>query len=307
MTEDRSQNPRPTSIDSLLRGVLGKLGDIFDGFTGRQWKPSSGLATSEIIERIKQILDSEAREVRGKGKVVPHSIVLKMQWDKFSTDDPTTIDALESELLVAAIDHINDRRYYTYAPMTIEVKPDYFTEGIRFIASFDPSSDSEEDEKEIHLSIPTFDAKAPSSESKSEVDSEPTASTLQPGVFLCTAAFEIGGFENEVQLRVPAPGRISVGRTAESMLTIDDTSVSKHHATLAISANGDMAVADTGSTNGTKVNNEKIAYGEVVTITGDDRVTFGTIDVKFTLAPEPFNSESSESETELTGEEAVEE
>ncbi|MBV6495450.1 MAG: hypothetical protein JFAIHJKO_00559 [Pyrinomonadaceae bacterium] len=299
MTEDSPQNTRSTSIDSLLRGVLGKLGDMFDGLTGRQRKPSSSLSTSEVIERIKKVLDTEARDVRGKGKVVPHSIVLKMQWDKFATDDSDTIGALEDELLIAAIDHINDRRYYTAAPMTVEVKPDFFTEGIRFIASFDPTSDREEDEREIMLSVPSFDAAGKVASTNQPVEVADTSSGAAPEpdrVYLCSTRFSVGGFDDEIVIRVPAPGRISIGRTAESMLTIDDTSVSKHHATLAISAEGKMSVADTGSTNGTKVSGERIAYGEAVAVDNGGTVTFGTVDVKFALQEEasPARSENPE-------------
>lgn len=303
MTEDSPQNTRPASIDSLLRGVLGKLGDMFDGLTGRQRKPSSSLSTSEVIERIKKVLDTEARDVRGKGKVVPHSIVLKMQWDKFATDDSDTIGALEDELLIAAIDHINDRRYYTSAPMTVEVKPDFFTEGIRFIASFDPTSDREEDEKEIMLSVPNFDAAEKVASAAESVVGSETGSVPEPDrVYLCSAQFSLSGLDNEIVIRVPAPGRISIGRTAESMLTIDDTSVSKHHATLAISADGKMSVADTGSTNGTKVNREKIAYGEAVSIANNGVVTFGTVDVKFGIqqaASSAVSEEGGEEEDEV--------
>lgn len=306
MTEDSPQKATSGSLDSLVRGVLGKFGDIFDRFTGRQWKPSSSLATSELVERIKKILDSEARDVHGKGKVVPHSVILKMQWDKFSTDDPKTLGALENELLVAAIDHINDRRYYTSAPMTVEVKPDYFTEGIRFITSFDPNSDNETDEREVHISIPALNTseKADSGADASE-DMSAARGTEMDGVCICTATFELDGFANDVKLRVPTPGRISIGRTAESLLRIDDASISKHHATLAISSDAQMAVADTGSTNGTKVNGEKLSYGEAVSISERDTVTFGTIDVKFSLGHEVRENGSSESNDESVTDEVA--
>ncbi|KXK06891.1 MAG: FHA domain-containing protein [Acidobacteria bacterium OLB17] len=293
MTEDSPANPKPMSIDSLLRGVLAKLGDIFDGFTGRQRKPTSGLATSSLIERLKAILDSEAREVLGKGKVVPYSITLKMQWDKFETDDPAIIEALENELFVAAMDHINDQRYYTAAPFSVVVKPDYFTEGIRFIASFDPASDKDEDEKEIQLAMPSLAVDPGSGTSDPVKDSEGMEQPASgPTAFICAARFTLAGFENEVKIRVPAPGRVSVGRTAESMLRIEDDSVSKHHATLAVSETGELAVADTGSTNGTKVNGEKIAYGAAVAVKNDDVVTFGAVDVKFEVIPEDEAAET---------------
>ena len=44
---------------------------------------------------------------------------------------------LENELLIAAVDHINDKRYHTFAPMKLEIKADYFTEGVKLSASFD--------------------------------------------------------------------------------------------------------------------------------------------------------------------------
>ncbi len=90
------------------------------------------------------------------------------------------------------------------------------------------------------------------------------------------------------------------------MLTIDDTSVSKHHATLAISVDGKMSVADTGSTNGTKVNGEKIAYGEAVSIDNNGVVTLGTVDVKFGIQQEASPAISEEGDEEEVDEEQVE-
>ena len=106
------------SADWFLRGVLAKVGETFDRLTGRNWKPSSSLATSELTEKLKLLLDAEAKDVGGGGgrKFVPHNVKLKMQWDKFSTDSEIALGKLENELLIAVIDHINDKRYYTYAP-----------------------------------------------------------------------------------------------------------------------------------------------------------------------------------------------
>ncbi|HEY2866404.1 MAG TPA: hypothetical protein VGJ02_04880, partial [Pyrinomonadaceae bacterium] len=123
--------------DWLVRGVLTKVGDIFDRLTGRGWKPSSTLATSELIEKLKALLDSEVREDRPGCKFVPNNIKLKMQWDKFSTDSETGLRKLEVEMLSAVVDHINDRRYFTHSPLALEIKPDYFTPGVRLLVSFD--------------------------------------------------------------------------------------------------------------------------------------------------------------------------
>ena len=154
MSELKPVSSGKTSADWLLRGVLTKLGDIFDRFTGRRWIPSSSLAASELSERMKQLLNAEAKNVAGKGVVVPHNIKLKIQWDKFSTDSESSLKALETELLTSAVDHINDSLYYTYAPLSLEVKPDYFTEGVKLLVSFEKFND-DTTEAEVNVSVPS--------------------------------------------------------------------------------------------------------------------------------------------------------
>lgn len=263
-------------MDWLLRGSLTKIGDLFDRFTGRRWIPSSRLATSELIERIKTLLDSEARTVSGKGSVVPHHIRLKMQWDKFSTDSGKSMKKLENELLIAAIDHINDSLYYTYAPVTLEIKPDYFIEGVKLYVGFE-KLDDEEREVEVNITVPAINLseRIPPSENK-----------LLAGECNFLARFEVKDSVIERRVNFPAGGRVSVGRTVENGLSIDDASISKIHATLAINTAGNLSVADTGSTNGTFINGERISYGKAVVLDIDDVVKFGTVDVIFEKLPE---------------------
>ena len=286
MTEDSPHNPAKVSIDSLLRGVLRKLGDILDGFTGRRKEPPSALATSELIERLKKLLDQRAIDVRGKGKIVPHHIVLKTQWDKFSTDDPENLTALEDELLVAIVDHINDKRYFTNAPVMIEVKPDYFSEGVHFIASFDQDIDDESEATVVRFPVDEPRSGKDSEPEPEGEDQPPSAAEDRTTNFLFTANFETEAGEKVTKLRVRENGRISVGRTAESLLDIDDTSVSKHHAVIVVGEDGAITIADTGSTNGTMVNGERLAYGEARTIDPEDEVTFGSVLMRFSVEKE---------------------
>ncbi|HLM59395.1 MAG TPA: hypothetical protein VK308_01200, partial [Pyrinomonadaceae bacterium] len=62
---DKTQSPpqKSFSLDWLVRGVLTKIGDTFDRLTGRNWKPSSSLATSELIDRLKKLLDAEVKDL----------------------------------------------------------------------------------------------------------------------------------------------------------------------------------------------------------------------------------------------------
>jgi len=293
VTQERSVPKKGLSADWLVRGVLTRIGDTVDRFTGRRWTPSSSIATSELIERIKKLLDAEAKDVPGKGVVVPHNIKLRMQWDRFSSDAESALAALESELLVATVDHINDSLYYTYAPVTMDVKPDYFIQGVKLMVSFEQFTDEDRD-VEMNVTVPAMNL----SEIIEKV-AEPEVAA--PGYI---ARFQHNGEDREVELKFPPGQSRAVGRTGGNDLILDHTSVSKTHASLAIGADGKLAVADTGSTNGTFVNDERIAYGKAISVSDDDKVRFGTVAVAFEYVPAPviIAQETQAEEGEPSGE-----
>ncbi len=265
------------SPDWFVRGILTKLGEMFDRLTGRNWKPSSSLATSELIEKLKTLLDSEARDLGEKGRFAPHIIKLKMQWDKFSTDAEQSLKKLETELLTAAIDHINDRRYHTYAPMQFEIKQDYFTEGVKLSASFDKFAVEENDEtEEINVTVPDLkNIVIPSAENE----------IIEPEKEIFSVSFTVNNQPKQVQLIFSPKERKTVGRTKENDLWINDTSVSKMHAALVLNDDNQLVVADTGSTNGTFVSGMRIAYGKAIVLTDTEKLSFGTVDVELRHIP----------------------
>ncbi len=270
MSENESiSNKKSFSPDWLVRGVLSKIGETFDRLTGRNWKPSSSLATSELIDRLKKLLDSEVKDLNEKGKFVPHNIKLKMQWDKFSTDAEDSLKKLEHELLTASIDHINDRRYHTFAPMKLEIMPDYFTEGIKLQASFEEFGDDER-EGELNVSFPSLKNIniAPPEEKKIEVEKD-----------FFVAQFTLNEQRKNVVIAFADGERKSVGRTKNNDLSIDDPSVSKIHAAFVLNPKKRLMVADTGSTNGTFISGQRIPYGKAILINDGEKLKFGTIEV----------------------------
>jgi len=271
MAENKPVKLKGFSIDWLIKGSLTKIGDIFDRLTGRGWKPSSSLATSELIERMKSLMDAEVRENGHNRKYVPHNIKLKMQWDKFSADSETAMKKLENEFLVAAVDHINDRHYYTYSPLSITIKPDYFTSGVVLLVSFD-KFDADEHEAAINVTVDSI---------KGEKTAPAPIVEKQKGTL--AVRFEAAGKQVVKALDLEEGKRLSVGRTKENSLQIDDTSISKAHASLLLNKDGKLVVADTGSTNGTFVNGERIAYGKAVELNKGTKLMFGLINVSFDL------------------------
>lgn len=277
MPEENNSSKNKFSIEWLLRGVLTKLGDMFDSLTGRRWTPSSSLATSELIEKLKKLLDLEVKDMGARGKFVPHNIKLKMQWDKFSTDSEDAIRRLENELTIAAIDHINDNRYHTYAPIKLQITPDYFTEGVKLLVSFD-KFDEEKREAAVNVTVPQIKVGDYLPELPPETAPEPEAETF-------IVAFSLNGKPKQIELKFAEKQRRSVGRSKENDLALEDQSVSKIHASLVLNSEKMLLVADTGSTNGTFINDKRIAYGRAFPIENADKVKFGNIEVTFEHIP----------------------
>src|SRR5438477_707575 len=146
MPDQRDSSPKPKRDtilpERLMRRVLEGVGEVVDRKLGRTFDPKSGLTTDQIIARMNQRIDAKVRNEKGQGRIAPHHLKLKIEWGTHSETPPEVTKRLESEVLAAAIDHINDSRYRTLAPITIETDVDIFTKGI----SVDPTFGEFEEE-----------------------------------------------------------------------------------------------------------------------------------------------------------------
>ncbi|QQS41755.1 MAG: FHA domain-containing protein [Acidobacteriota bacterium] len=289
MAEDKGSTAKKGfSLDWLIGGVLSKLGDTFDRITGRNWNPSSNLATSKLEEKLKLLLDAEVREEPGGGRFVPHVFKLKIQWNKFSTDSDSDLKKLEHELHAAAIDHINDRLYHTHAPIEVSVEKDYFVEGVQFIAGFGKFGESEDDEVAVNVTLKNIPVgEIPPAEEPHLEDRD--AQEEAPGPEIC---FDLVVQGKPVR-RCVAFGdakRFSVGRSGTNDIVIDDPSVSKVHASVALSSSGGIVIADTGSTNGTFIGGSRMPYGKAAPLSDGMKVRFGDIEALVSISSVLQNS-----------------
>ncbi len=253
--------------ERLLRRVLEGMGGVVDRKLGRTVEPRSGLTTSQLIERMKRRIDERVRDEGKKGRVAPHHLVLKVEWGTHSEAPPEILDDLKNECLAAAIDHINDHRYRTLAPVDVEAEIDIFTTGISVDPTFGEFEEDlrrqDEEARAAKLGVPIPGAAPPMP------DIEVIARiTLPQGTREIPLIFKPGG------------KRLNVGRASDNELTLNDASVSKIHGALLMTAEGTLLVADTGSTNGTYLNGRRIAYGESRVIEDGDVVGFGDVEVR---------------------------
>jgi hypothetical protein len=264
--ENPSKRRRDTILpERIMRRVLEGVGDVVDRKLGRTIDPKSGLTTDQLINRMNRLIDERVREEKGRGRIAPHHLKLKVEWGTHSETPPEVTQRLETEILAAAIDHINDNRYRTLAPVKIETEVDIFTSGI----SVDPTFGEFEDElkqQDLERKVGKQIKGAP--REKSEI-------AIQARVTLPEGS-------RDVELLFVAGGRrLNVGRGTDNNLYLNHSSVSKIHAALKMDKLGTLLVADTGSTNGTHINGVRIPYGEARPFTDGDVVAFGEVEVRF--------------------------
>lgn len=252
--------------ERLLRRVLESMGDVVDRKFGRTVAPKGGLTTSQLIDRMKRLIDERVRDEGRKGRIAPHHLKLKVEWGTHSEAPPEILKELEHEVLAEAIDHINDHRYRTLAPLHVEAEVDIFTTGV----SVDPTFG--EFEEELRLE----------DEAKRAVGATvPKGAPPIRDVTVIARVTKRDGTREIPLIFKPGGKRLNVGRVSDNDLSLNDASVSKIHATLLMNLEGTLLVADTGSTNGTYINGRRISYGEARQIQDGDVVGFGDVEVRF--------------------------
>jgi hypothetical protein len=256
--------------ERLMRRVLEGFGDVVDRKLGRVVDTKSGLTTSALISRMTRLMDERVRDEGPKGRIAPHLLKLKIEWGTHSEAPTEIIKELETEILAGAIDHINDHRYRTLAPVKIETEVDIFTSGVSVDPTFgefeEQLRERDEAQRRAHDLGETNIPKGIPRQSDVKV----------------TARTSLNDVTKDINL-VFTPGgrRISVGRGTDNDLYLNHPSVSKIHAALQMNREGTLLVADAGSTNGTYINGRRIAYGEARQIDEGDVVAFGDVEVRF--------------------------
>lgn len=265
----REKKRKEALPERLLRRVLEGFGEAVDRKLGRAADFQDSLTTTKLIERMRRLLDERARDEGKKGRIVPHLLKLKVEWGTHSEAPPEIITELEHEILAAAIDHINDNRYRTLAPVRVETEVDIFTTGVSVDPTYGEFEEELKEEDEARRRVEEHgDARIPKGAPPIPDVKVSARALLQSGVREVVLVFKPGG------------RRLNVGRGSDNDLYLNDASVSKIHAALVMNREGTLLVADTGSTNGTYINGRRLAYGEARQIEEGDVVGFGDIEVR---------------------------
>ncbi len=262
--------------ERFMRRVLEGAGEAIDRKLGRVEDEPTGLTTAQLVEQLKDGIDSRLRDEGRKGRVAPHLVKLKVEWGKHEDAANPALKSLQHELLAAAIDHINDHRYRTLAPVKIQLESDIFTKTFSVVPTFgefeDELAQQDEARRRQKAGLPP------------SVDNEEAAPQSRTVNFVARVT-RPGIESHEITLELTPGGRhLSVGRGADNALRLGHSSVSKVHATMVLKADGRLIVADTGSTNGTFVNGRRLSYGDASLVEAGDVLGFGEVEIRMRRA-----------------------
>ena len=260
--------------ERLLRRVLDRVGAVVDRSLGRTLEPQSGFTTTRLIERMNRLIDERVRNDPKRGRIAPHVMKLKIEWGTHSEAPPESVKELENEVLAAAIDHINDQRLRTLAPVEVETLVDIFTTGITvdpIYGAFEEELQREDEERERARAGAAVTAAVPTGLAGEAAKNVTVHARIQIGKEA----------EDKALSFKPGGRRLSVGRATDCDLSLAHPSVSKIHAAILMNREGTLLVSDTGSVNGTYINGRRINYGEARQLEDGDVVGFGDVEVRF--------------------------
>jgi septum formation topological specificity factor MinE len=253
--------------EGFARRVLERLGAKADSRTATEKQQTfSPREIGDLTSRIERVIENSLKEDKhGTKRVAPNHFKILFTYEETSRLNTQYIEALATELKAVIFEYINNRRYETRGPVMVETGRDLFAK--------------------VTVIKPGFDATDPSQ--KPGVGSLPETATQggkaskQAGDAHSLELRGADGRSHRVQLRAGAAPAY-IGRVAGNAVRIDDPSISRMHCSIALRGNGEIVVADLGSSNGTFVNGQLLPANEARAVKAGDTIKVG--DIALTVA-----------------------
>lgn len=118
------------------------------------------------------------------------------------------------------------------------------------------------------------------------VDVEPPMPDL-PGRSAAGVAAPAKLERNDGQPAQVVTGTVTIGRSADRTIVVDDSRVSRAHATVARTQEGTVVITDEGSSNGTRVNDRAIPSHTPISLSDGDRISVGPVEFVFRVGGQP--------------------
>ena len=252
-----SELPKDEAITNRVEGGVRKfferLGGALDFALRRPLNPQTRTDVTALIPPLERAIDAKLRH-EGSKVIAPNLLELRYDYETYQQLTNKRIEYLERELRLSVYEYIHNRRYTTLGDVEVKIAYDMFTRKLTISAN---CSD------EAPKPVATQTAVAPAT---LQVPATQTSLTLK-------------NKQRELRANITSGARVSLGRTHDNSLVIEDPMVSSVHAAFTIAANGTLYLTDLGSSNGTFVNGVQIVMGDKTIVKAGDRLRFGDVEL----------------------------
>jgi hypothetical protein len=247
--------------EGFFKKVLGRIGSSVDDKLAAGDARSSVRRVGVLAAAIEGAVEAHVRpDSRGIRRLAPDRFEILLTYEEDVKLADSDRRALAAELAATAYEYIVNHRYETLARVYVEVGCDIFARGAHVTASFSP---------------------APGETGSGAVrDVRPVAAGEVKAPKSAEADYQLVGPGGKPVVRVrlePGGEPVTVGRAAGNRLVVDHESVSKFHATIALTRDNRLVVADLGSTNGTFVNDERTPIEGPRVLAPGDTIVVGEV------------------------------
>lgn len=237
-------------VESGVRKFFERLGGALDFALRRPLNPQPRTDITALIPPLERAIDDKLRH-EGAKVIAPNLIELRYDYETYQQLTNKRIDFLQRELRLSVYEYIHNRRYTTLGDVQVKIAYDMFTRKLTIFANF-----SDEPPKPV----------------ATQTDEPVSVPKAQASLILKNK-------QRELRANITSGARVSLGRTHDNMLVIEDSTVSSVHAAFTLAANGTLYVTDLGSSNGTVVNGVQIAMGDKTIVKAGDRLRFGDVEL----------------------------
>jgi hypothetical protein len=248
--------------ESLARRVLERVGAKVDDRKSSSYQQTlSPREVGDVTSKIERAVDANLRDdAKGVKRVAPNLFQVLFPYEVASRLNASYVATLAEELTTTVYEYINNRRYETTGQVRVTSGQDLFAKSPVVKAFFEgegpPTGPGREERGE-----------AAEAGARSEITTRAVAFTSDDG-----RAFHIVLKQGE--------GPVYIGRAAGVALRIDDPSISRLHCSLTLRQNGEVVMADLGSSNGTTVNEASLDTQKGRALARGDRVVVGNVNLK---------------------------
>ena len=249
-------------LEFFVRRLFERIGGAID-FALRRGSGLEGGARADLATLAHVIEQAVEENLKREDSrlVAPNLIEIRYDYETYTRMGAPRREFLQRELTASVYEYIFNRRYATLGQVQVRIAYDAFTRGSEIKIGFGEAKPA------VVLQ------NAPEGGTSLDSAIGPAKSRT------LNVTLSIKGRARNLRARVVSDAEpTGIGRNSANALIIDDSTVSNFHAALALSADGNLVLADRASSNGTYVNGVGLETGGRCVVRDGDRLKFGDVE-----------------------------